>query len=54
MLFILRGQRAKPLFLFLFLFFFLTGSVHFLLQSMSGCASITENYLEESFYLCNE
>ena len=56
MLVILRGQRAKPLFLFLFLFlffFFLTGSVHFLLQGMSGCASITENYLEESFYLCN-
>ena len=42
MLVILRGQRAKPLFLF-FVFFFLTGSVHFLLQGMSGCASITEN-----------
>ena len=55
MLVILRGQRAKPLFLFFVLFFFfLTGSVHFLLQGMSGCASITENYLEESFYLCNE
>ena len=54
MLVILRGHRAKPLFfVFCFLFFFLTGSVHFLLQGMSGCASITENYLEESFYLCN-
>ena len=53
MLVILRGQRAKPLFLFFVFCFFLTGSVHFLLQGMSGCASITENYLEESFYLCN-
>ena len=44
MLVILRDQRAKPLFLFfVFCFFFLTGSVHFLLQGMSGCASITEN-----------
>ena len=50
MLIILRGQRVNHFFVFVF---FLTGSVHFLLQGMSGCASITENYLEESFYLCN-
>ena len=54
MLIILRGQRVNHFFVFVFVFvFFLTGSVHFLLQGMSGCASITENYLEESFYLCN-